>query len=425
MRSSRSPAPLAVDCANPHRMHNLRLHKSDLLPIKEQGRGDGAAIEQATVGRKRMLWFVTAVLATTLVGVGWLLKRQAAAGAPASTQIVPAVMREAPADSSTRVKAPVPDLEEMIIPPIRKTAWVPSQTVDTQHRAALSALIQKFPPLSPTVNQILAEVSACDCRPERVAQLVAQDPMLVLEVLRFANSAAAAQSEPVTSVHNAIMLLGYDSIIAIAMRSTMTSMLGAVSDRGFNQQTLLRHNLATGLIASAIANRMPRASAGEATTLALLHDIGKIVFNITDVNLVDQLLDPATSRIGESRLAKEERYFGVTHATAGALLAARWNLPTPLIHAIELHHHPAVETLSTYTQRVRELTSAVFVANQLAKFANCPGDDIEIDIASPELFTTLNLPPSFEASFALIYPEVESKLITLCDLKPHRQSVAV
>jgi putative nucleotidyltransferase with HDIG domain len=377
-----------------------------------------------------MPWVIYTLLA---IGLVWLTNRALQRGRAASVpQVAGGALPEvalapfAPSVSVEELPASRPAIQddgqaESFLPPVRKAAWTPA-VPDAQQKASLSVLIEQFPPLSHTVDQILAEVGACDCRPQRVSQLVSQDPMLVLEVLRYANSASAAQVEPVTSVQTAILLLGFDSIVAIAMRSTMSALMGRAKEGGFDQTAMLRHNLATGLMAGAIARRVPRVSAGEATTVAMLHDIGKIVFNITDPKRVKELLDPHGAKLGESRLAQEERLFGMTHAVAGALLAERWKLPPPLINAIALHHHPAVESLQAYPPRERDLTAVVFVANQLAKYANCPGDDIEVDIASAELFGILGLPPSFEECYARIFPEVESKLITLCDLKPQKQA---
>ena len=361
-----------------------------------------------------MHWLVILpVAAAGMLLFFWLRTQRRTRHAETPPQAALAAAPDAEASASAGIGAAFPDgaRRPRFIPAIREATFQPGmQPAQSKGRSdALNSLISQFPPLAPTVTQLLSEIGAIDCSAERVSQLVLQDPMLALEVLRISNSAMAAQEQPVTSLKHAVLLIGYDAILAIALRGTMSTMLGRAPVHGFSHEALLRHNMAAGLIGGAIAGRMQRACHAEATTITLLHDIGKIVFNSTNAALVADLFNPATTILGESRLAKEERLFGSTHAIAGALLAARWSLPEQMVEIIKLHHHPLAETFAP-SQREKELTAILFIANQLAKYANCPGDDLEIDLASDELFKTVGLPCSFEESYALVYPEVERTL---------------
>src|SRR5208283_2121559 len=140
----------------------------------------------------------------------------------------------------------------------------------------LTDLISKFPPLSPITTQIVAEINSPETNREKIVKLVSQDPMLTMQLLRLANSAAAAQSREVTSHEQAILLLGYDTVLTVAMRGTIAGLTARSSGQGFDQQALLRHNVVTGLMAGALARRARLVSPGEAVTAGLLHDVGKV-----------------------------------------------------------------------------------------------------------------------------------------------------
>jgi putative nucleotidyltransferase with HDIG domain len=270
--------------------------------------------------------------------------------------------------------------------------------------------VAEFPPLSPITSRLLTEISSPQPHPDRVKSLVSQDPMLVIEMLRLANSAATAQTKIVTSLEQAIMLLGFDAVLSVAMRGTMAAMAKQFPTGGFDHHALLRHNVVTGLMAGALARRMPQLNAAEATTAGLLHDVGKVVMNISYSSVVSNLMDIKTTVLGESRLAKEERLFGASHAVIGSVLVSRWKLPESLINTIELHHHPSVTTLKEFSVNDRNLTAVVFVANQLAKYVNCPGGDLEIDLPSPELLDTIKKSGHFASNQLLQMLEVSDKV---------------
>jgi HD-like signal output (HDOD) protein len=50
-------------------------------------------------------------------------------------------------------------------------------------------------------------------------------------------------------------------------------------------------------------------------------------------------------------------HFGIDHATLGAEIARRWNLPNPLVEAIAFHHQPS------RAQEGMQLASAVHIAD--------------------------------------------------------------
>lgn len=300
------------------------------------------------------------------------------------------------------------ETDEVELPVVR-------ETLTSEALNDLSMMVSQFPPLPTNTTRILIEIRSPKVNQRRLVSLVAQDPILSAAVLRMANSAFAAQASEVTSIEQATLLLGNDSIVAVALCGAMGGLRSKASAGGFNANALLQHNVATGLFAAALARRVPPVRPEEAMTAGLLHDLGKIILNVTRPDVVRKILDVETTRLGESRLAKEERYLGGTHAVVGAMLASRWNLPETLVLSIELHHHPALTSSEAYTPRVRELTAMVFIANQLAKIYGCHGDDREIDLPAEDLLTSLGFPDDYDELLALILPEQESSLKAFLD----------
>jgi putative nucleotidyltransferase with HDIG domain len=272
----------------------------------------------------------------------------------------------------------------------------------------LTVWVSEFPPLPATTARILSELRSPQSSPARIAKLVGYDPVLTAAVLRMANSAAVAPGKEVTTLELAILLLGQDAVQAIALRGTMAGLISQPA--GFDTDALWRHCAATSMFAGALARRITGVEREEASTAGLLHDLGRLLMNVRHPSGMVELIDTTTTVLGESRLAKEERIFGACHTVFGALLSSRWQLPGPLVDAIELHHNPRVMELRTVSERVRRLSGTVFIANQLSKIAGCAADDREIDLPTDELFSTLGLQGDYDRLLQGLMPEVRVPL---------------
>ncbi len=271
----------------------------------------------------------------------------------------------------------------------------------------LSEMISEFPPLPFNTAGILAEMRGKNVDTRRVTALVGQDPVLSAALLRIANSAFYAQNSEVTSTERAVLLLGHDVVLSVALRGALAGLVAPQGDGGYDSLALLRHSVVTGLWSGALARKVGRVEQAEAVTAGLLHDLGKIVINTARPRDAKDILYPESTLFGESLLAKEERIVGATHAVIGAMLCARWKLPSILTDAVELHHHPAVATLAEYSPRIRELTAVIFVANQLAKLSGCQANDAEIDLASAALLSALDLPNNYDLIHQELLHEVK------------------
>jgi HD-like signal output (HDOD) protein len=266
-----------------------------------------------------------------------------------------------------------------------------------------------FPPLPPAAARIWEEVRSAEPNARRVAGIVAQDPVMTAQLLRMANSVATAQTQEVTSTEQAILLMGYDCVLALAIRETLP--VGQqLPLGGYDLEALTRHSVATGLFAGVVARITGRVDSAEAVTMGVMHDIGKLVMNTADPALVRRLLDSKTSVPEESPLRKEERLFGANHAIIGALLASEWHLPRLLVNALEFHHYPTTPELDGLGNRDRGLTATVFVANQLAKLAGFSGNDEDVDLLPQQVVDSLELPGSYEAIAHEVLPEVLVRL---------------
>ena len=92
---------------------------------------------------------------------------------------------------------------------VRKNQTLPKirEALRSEILEEFSIWICKIPPLKPTTVRLMEELRVPECRPQRIKELVSQDPMLTAGLLRMANSAAAAQNHEVTSLEQAILYM--------------------------------------------------------------------------------------------------------------------------------------------------------------------------------------------------------------------------
>ncbi len=181
---------------------------------------------------------------------------------------------------------------------------------------------------------------------QAVADIIARDLVLSSRVLQEANTNLPGLQRKVSSIAQAVMLLGLGRV-----RKVVTSLFLSTSLMGKGGGLhRLRHRYAdAGRASAALAEALPRVSPAfqsgyltpverdEAYTLGLFHDCGLSL-------LMQKFADyegfyDEVRRKGEvSLVAAEDDRFGTNHCLVGFLLCEDWQLPEPLCQAILEHH---------------------------------------------------------------------------------------
>ena len=190
------------------------------------------------------------------------------------------------------------------------------------------------------VVETLRKLDARDSSTSDVAMSLSRDEGLVIRTLKLANSAAYGISRDISSVTEAIAMLGYKNISNIVLSASVYSVMdkslqGYALDRG----QLWKHSLTVAYAARYIAQRFGKSIPEEAYVGGLLHDIGKVVLNDyvrfgygIIVKLVEEKQIPF--------IEAETQVLGFDHAQVGAMLVEKWGLPEAYGYAVAYHHAP-------------------------------------------------------------------------------------
>ena len=220
--------------------------------------------------------------------------------------------------------------------------------------------IQALPPLPTSAMRVIALTKNPATSAKELENVIGQDPALAAGMLRQANSAYYGYARRISSLQEAIVVLGFQATQGLAMASAVAPILKTqLVGYEIEQDGLWKHSMLTAMAARSLCRKLKLPFGDVAFTAGLLHDIGKLVISIY-VQEVGAYLIEKVNVAKLSYVELEEKVIGYNHATVGGFLAKGWNLPEDLVESISYHHAPS------RAQNHVELASVIHVANGLA-----------------------------------------------------------
>ncbi len=216
----------------------------------------------------------------------------------------------------------------------------------------------------PTLPHILLKlVDACnnqDSTIPDISRIIDKDSSLSAKVMRMVNSAFYGLPARVTSMEQALLLLGTDAIKNLAVSAAVFQVFGAArGDRVFNLTLFWYHSLLCATMAELIAKKTSYSSSEEAFLSGLLHDIGKLVLWVNFPKDYSGVLESSQNKT--DLISAEEKHLGATHPEVGAWMIQRWHLQSFMADAV-LFHHEGEDSI----QDALPLVKVVFLANLLS-----------------------------------------------------------
>lgn len=215
-------------------------------------------------------------------------------------------------------------------------------------------LASKNLPTLPTVLQeVMETVENRRANMTQIGAMIGRDQVLTTKVLKMVNSALYGFPGRISSIQNAVALLGINVVKGLLI-STL------VMEYMLKHQMLLHgHSLACSTAARELALCLNLPAVEEYVTASLLHDFGKVII----VTQLPEEYKKITALMDEEHLTSksaEMAVLGFGHEQVGAWLAKLWHLP-PQLTAAMLYHHRPMQAESHAT-----LVSGVHLANFFA-----------------------------------------------------------
>jgi putative nucleotidyltransferase with HDIG domain len=268
--------------------------------------------------------------------------------------------------------------------------------------------VHDLPSLPAVVAELLTTVEQDDVDLHALAAKIALDQSLTAKTLRLANSSFYGMPTKVTTIGQAITVLGFHSIRTLVTACSVTGTFTPAPGSHFAFEPFWRHAIGTAVCARALARHV-RLNPETAFTAGLLHDLGTLVL-ATGYPAEYDAVEAYRRQHDCCSGAAHQAIFGYDHARVGSALAAHWKFPRQIQDAVAGHHHPdGAEAVS--------LGLLIHVADTLAHALDLAGqEDDQVPPLSQQTWRMLAL--SDAACFA-IFAETESTFQDLCQILVH------
>jgi len=276
--------------------------------------------------------------------------------------------------------------------------------------------VEKLPELPQAAMRVSQMIDDENTNAEKLANVIKIDASLTSQVLRLCNSAAYGFSRRISTVKEAVAILGFKTL-----RSMVYTIIAKVAlDKpvpGYNLEEgdLFYNALTCAIYARHIAQKERFPDPELAFTGGLLRDIGKLVLgDAVGANYfqIEQICQERQLDFMDA----EEAVLGFNHCMVGTRVAEKWNLPPLLVSCIKYHHKPLKLPLSMNPME-EKLVTIVHLADVFTHM-------IGRGNGSEGLMFNMDVPAVQKAGIQLTEESVERLLGELADLESVIQSLA-
>jgi HD-like signal output (HDOD) protein/ActR/RegA family two-component response regulator len=204
--------------------------------------------------------------------------------------------------------------------------------------------IGDLPSLPKTYARLVRVLDDENSSASDVAAIIAADIAVTAKVLQLANSPLFGSGRSVTSVVQAIPVLGVEALKSLTLSTAMFDGGGLSAPVRIFAEDLHEHSTLIAGLASDLSEPPFRRDAFAA---GMLHDVGRLLLAST----MPEEMSGGTGVV--RRVAPDAGIVPVRrHARVGGYLLGLWGLPPTVIDAVARHHDPVTEVTSPIARAV-------------------------------------------------------------------------
>ena len=209
----------------------------------------------------------------------------------------------------------------------------------------LDRMMRELPAMPVVAQKVMQLLGDSRSTNSLLGETLSADQSLVSRILQMANSPFFATKQKITSISNAIFILGHSALRSLLITVCTKDLFKGA---GLMEEKLWEHSLGTAVAARELALKTSVMSPEEAFIAGLLHDIGKVslmvAYHKEYKEIFAKFYNEKLSMTEMRQMEKEE--FGYDHCEVGARAIAKWRLPKIYSRVARRHHADTEELIN-------------------------------------------------------------------------------
>lgn len=237
------------------------------------------------------------------------------------------------------------------------------------------AWVGDLPPMPHVAAKAINKVEDPSTTANELTEILSKDTALAARVLKIANSAMFARQREITTLTQAVMIIGFKALKGVIVAATLRQLNKGT---GKMEQLVWENSTSSAISAHLIAKKLKKKYLDEVFLLGLLHSLGQLVL-ISHMpndykNVVKSINDNHCDFV-----TAEQNILGYAHPLIGALVAKKWNFSADTCQVI-LHYKDVIENDHPEVD-LEEKTALIQLADHISHLAG---------IGNPEGYPTGN-----------------------------------
>jgi HD-like signal output (HDOD) protein len=224
----------------------------------------------------------------------------------------------------------------------------------------------KLPTMSEVAHALIKTLNDEDASAADVRAIIAKDPALTAKLLRLANSAQFGLSRGVSSLDEAISMVGMSKVRTLSLGSCMNDSFPVLP--GLDSKEFWQSCMACAGYAQWLAARVGQ-DAQQAWLTGMMLRLGELLIGQTNPSALQDI--EKLPRHPGGRWEREVRLVGFSEGHITAELARRWNFPPAIVQALQQSSDPLAE------KKYSRLGAVVHLAGVLADTPNADAAALE------------------------------------------------
>lgn len=203
------------------------------------------------------------------------------------------------------------------------------------------SLVKHVPPFPKVAQRVSEMLNDSEVSATALAEVIQYDQVITANVLKICNAAYFGLPRKVSSLDDALVIVGNDTLREIIITSSSARFYKGAAGEGYklDQGELWKHSIAVGIMAKELVKYVKGVEPGSAFTAGLLHDIGKRFLSSFVADDFKKIMMKVVQD-NCSFVEAEKELVGASHAELGGMILSQWGFPKEIELAVLQHHDP-------------------------------------------------------------------------------------